>query len=378
MLAFKQSILIAALAITLFFTSLGKPKLWDRDEPRNARCAVEMMERQDWTVPTFNGELRTHKPVLLYWLMMSAYAVFGVNEFAARFWSAALAVGTVLLTYSIGRRLMQARAGLWAAMILSTTLMFNVAARAATPDSALMFFMTLALAIYVRTSFRDQQGRASWFRWPTLQTDTNETPEIGPDVRSFYPRRPFAIPIYAAMGMAVLAKGPIGIVLPTAIIGLFLAITRMSNQVADIHTSPRPIAQIVVSLLRPLSPLNLLRTAWSMRPITAVASAMVVALPWYLMVGIETDGEWVRSFLLEHNVSRASTAMEGHTGNAFLFYPVAILVGFFSVVRLGRTGWPRRVACPEIKRFMGKRLHVPAVLDRSVCRCVFARPNETP
>ena len=52
-----------------------------------------MWERHDWVVPTFNGELRAHKPILLYWLMMTAYATFGVSEFAARFWSASLAYG---------------------------------------------------------------------------------------------------------------------------------------------------------------------------------------------------------------------------------------------------------------------------------------------
>jgi 4-amino-4-deoxy-L-arabinose transferase-like glycosyltransferase len=40
--------------------NLGGPKLWDRDEPRNAGCAAEMLQRGDWTVPVFNGELRSH------------------------------------------------------------------------------------------------------------------------------------------------------------------------------------------------------------------------------------------------------------------------------------------------------------------------------
>src|SRR3954468_20902218 len=86
--------LLVALSALTFFTNLGVPALWDRDEPRNAGCAREMLARGDWGVPMFNGELRTPKPVLLYWLMMPAYAAFGDPEFAARFWSAALGVGT--------------------------------------------------------------------------------------------------------------------------------------------------------------------------------------------------------------------------------------------------------------------------------------------
>ena len=52
------------------------------------------MERGDWVTPIFNDELREQKPVLLYWLMMSAYTVFGFGEFGARFWSALLATGS--------------------------------------------------------------------------------------------------------------------------------------------------------------------------------------------------------------------------------------------------------------------------------------------
>ena len=178
-------IIIVAVSSLVLFTNLGGPRLWDRDEPRNAGCAAEMMERGDWVVPFFNAELRHHKPILLYWLLMSAYGVFGVNEFSARFWSAALAVGTVLATYGIGRRLFHANVGFWAAVILATSLMFDVAGRAATPDSALIFCSTAALLIYVLTAF--------------------------PADGTYFPQRWWAAgAMYALMGLAVLAKGPIG------------------------------------------------------------------------------------------------------------------------------------------------------------------------
>src|SRR5947209_822738 len=96
---------VAAIAAFVVLTNLGGPRLWDRDEPRNAGCAWEMLERHDWVVPRFNAELRTHKPVLLYWGIMSAYFIFGINEFAARLPSALCAIGTVLCTYRMGRRL---------------------------------------------------------------------------------------------------------------------------------------------------------------------------------------------------------------------------------------------------------------------------------
>ena len=72
----REIILIASAAVCLFFINLGGPKLWDRDEPRNAGCAKEMLQRNDFIVPIFNDEIRDAKPVLLYWLIISAYQVF--------------------------------------------------------------------------------------------------------------------------------------------------------------------------------------------------------------------------------------------------------------------------------------------------------------
>ncbi len=292
---------VAGIATVVLFLELGTPRLWDRDEGRNAMCAVEMFSRADWVTPVFNDEIRTHKPVLLYWLTMTAYTVFGVNEFAARFWSAALGVGTCICTYLIGRRLFSAEVGLWAGVILATTLMFDVAARAATPDSTLIFCMTLALTIYV-------YGVDVWREGARLM-----------------PRRSVAAAMYAVMGLAILAKGPVGLVLPTAVIGMFLLIQRLPKRT----TADTPSSWFArgLAVVRPFAPLHFLKTCWFMRPLLAVSVALLVALPWYVWVGVRTEGDWLRGFFLEHNLGRATASMEGHSGGPW-FYPIAILIGF--------------------------------------------------
>ena len=73
----KQAGLVVAVAAFVMLTNLGGPRLWDRDEPRNAGCAKEMLQRGDWVVPTFNAQLRSHKPALLYWCIMSSYLALG-------------------------------------------------------------------------------------------------------------------------------------------------------------------------------------------------------------------------------------------------------------------------------------------------------------
>jgi hypothetical protein len=54
----------------------------------------------------------------------------------------------------------------------------------------------------------------------------------------------------------------------------------------------------------------------------------MVAAPWYVAVGLETNGAFLQGFFIEHNLGRAIGSMEGHNGSIF-FYPVAFIVGIF-------------------------------------------------
>ena len=243
----KEISLIAVVAGVIFFTNLGSAKLWDRDEPRNAGCAREMMQRGDLITPIFNDEIRDAKPVLQYWFIISAYQIFGINEFSARFWSAVLGVGSVLITYFIGQRLFSRQIGIFAGIVLATSFMFCVASRAATPDAYLIFFSTAALAIFVGATFPKKSMGDS--KNPNLgkmaASNSSETSDRGIDEFKSHPTQLFpkmrhAILMYAAMSVGVLAKGPIGILMPCAIIGMYLLISRKSFKAVanDSHLEP--------------------------------------------------------------------------------------------------------------------------------------------
>jgi 4-amino-4-deoxy-L-arabinose transferase-like glycosyltransferase len=310
----RDQLCVVLAALVVFFTLLGTPYLWDEDEPKNAECAREMLEAGNWSVPQFNYALRTDKPILLYWLMLASYKTFGVNEFAARFWSAALAVGTSLLTYHIGRRLYGREVGLWAGLAIASCLMFGISGRAATPDSTLIFCITLTLYLFVRFG-------------GVLSSATTTLSSAGPLTRGGY------IAMYGAMGLAVLAKGPVGIVLPGGIIGLFL-LCRVQQESATVDTSTDNAAPAkwyygwFRNIAPTLSPRRLFAVTLSLRPLTLLASVGLVALPWYITVGLKTDGEWLIGFLGKHNVARFTGAMEGHSG-PIVYYVVAVLIGFF-------------------------------------------------
>ena len=259
-----QLTIVLGVSLLAFFTNLGTPRLWDRDEPRNAGAASEMAARGDWVVPTFNDELRAQKPILTYWLILSAYAWLGETEFAARFWSAALSVGTVAWTWMIARRLLGPSRALWAPLALATFLMFNVAAHAATPDAPLVFCFTSTIGLWVVATFApNHEDRMRTWSDPGLRHQGE-----------WFPRHlGWSAGIYACLGLGVLAKGPVGFVLPIATIGMFNLLARL-NHSAETPTPSKGVdtaatgrlLNLLATCLRPWHPVHFARTFWSMLP----------------------------------------------------------------------------------------------------------------
>jgi 4-amino-4-deoxy-L-arabinose transferase-like glycosyltransferase len=288
-------LVVAMMAAVVLFPNLGGPPLWDEDEPRNASCSLAMRHSGDWVVPTFNGRLRVEKPALVNWVHLAGFAVAGPNETGARLGSALLTLGTCLLTWQIGTLLFGPEVGMWAGIVLATCLWTGVTGRAATPDAPLAFFTTLALWLFVRGA-SDSRGRL--------------------------PDAPVRLPLGVALGiggvcgLAVLTKGPIGLVLPVVALGGFAcwqAVIDPGRQGTWLERLPSATA-----------------SAWrGIRPLVITAAAGSVAVPWYALVTVRTDGAWLREFLLVHNLGRFAAPMEGHSGSAILYYPLVLLVGLF-------------------------------------------------
>lgn len=301
-------LLAMSVATIVFFTNLGSAGLWDEDETLYASCAREMFQQDDWVVPRFNGKVFPDKPPLMFWTMMGGFALFGETEFAARFGSAVLGLGSVLLTYHLGRRLFRAEAGLWAGLVLGSTIIFTVSARAATVDCAMAFCTTLAMFLFVRGGMagRAQLRGSAWTDWLTW------------------------VGIYACLAVAVLGKGPIGLLLPAASIGLFLLVTPRPG------SAPReapPTGQSrwrgwLLAMVRPFAPKNFLAAVWEMCPLSGIVVLVLIALPWYILVDQRTNGVWVREFVENYNLRPFRQPFLGHSGPFFYYIP-AILIGLF-------------------------------------------------
>ena len=215
----RHQLIIVLAAGVICFVNLGVPGLWDLDEALYTSIAREMGLRGDWVVPTFNAGVFYDKPPLMFWLMMGSFKFLGESEFAARLPAAILAIGTALATYHLARRLFSAEVGFWAGLVIASNIIFTVSARAATVDSALVFVTTLVMALFAKAA---RIGESA-------ETRTAGSPGQGVRRIANPPcivYLPASWSVYAVLGvllgLAVLAKGPVGFLLPAASLGLFL------------------------------------------------------------------------------------------------------------------------------------------------------------
>ncbi len=289
-----QALLIVVAALTINLVGNGTRGLWDRDEPRYAGCAREMVARGDFFYPTFNDEPRFHKPILIYWLMLGGTAVFGDNPFGARVASALAGAGACLLVWGLGRRMFNPRAGLIAALALATAPLMVYNAKAATTDATLLLFL-------VACQF------ALW--------------ELGKGAS-----RSWASVFWLGLSMATLTKGPIGPVL-----------IAMSGLVAWWWGMPR--------------------TCWrNLRWRWGVPAFLLITAPWFIAIGILSHGDFFRVSMGYHVVKRMTTGIETHGGFPG-YYVVGTMLTCYPWSALLPVGmlaaWSRRKGRPEMGFLLG-------------------------
>ena len=126
-----------------------------------AQITREIVSANQFVHLTWQGETYSNKPPLFFWLLAVSRDVFGENEFAFRFPGALFALGTMVLTYLLGRRLFSPTAAFWAALIVASSHVFLWYGRKVLFDSTLTFAMTLALFAWVRVYM--QSATSFWY-----------------------------------------------------------------------------------------------------------------------------------------------------------------------------------------------------------------------
>jgi 4-amino-4-deoxy-L-arabinose transferase-like glycosyltransferase len=259
----RAAAILLALVTALLLLRLGAVPLLGPDEPRYARVAVEMERAGEWVTPTLQGEPWLEKPPLYYWAAGLAYRAIGENETAARVPSVVAAVLTVAATALVGARLFGAAAGLHAGFVLGLSLLPFAYGRAASMDMLLAACATAAQGL-IALRLLGIAGRLAM-------------PAAG-----------------VFMGLGLLAKGPLGLLLPALATGSYLLLARD-------------------------------REAWRriLSPAAAILAA-AVALPWYLLAWRENGQAFVDVFLLNHNLQRFTSTIHRHPGPFYYYLPVVL------------------------------------------------------
>ncbi|QZZ22793.1 glycosyltransferase family 39 protein [Leptothermofonsia sichuanensis E412] len=266
-----------------FLWNLGSTGLVDETEPLFAEAARQMTETGDWVTPYFNQETRFDKPPLIYWLMAIAYQTIGVHEWAVRLPSAISAIALMGMVFYTLRQFgaftetqTVSRPHELTALIGSSLVALHPLtiawARTGVSDMLLTGCIGIALMAFFCGYAAIEKSEGNAFRWYVV--------------------------CYLFIALAILTKGPVGIVLPGLVIAAFLCYVGNFK-----------------SVLR------------EMRPFWGLLIILAIALPWYALVTLANGEAFIHSFFGYHNIERFTEVVNRHRA-PWYFYFVVVFLGF--------------------------------------------------
>jgi len=257
------------LLAVLWFGTLGIRPLYKADESRYAEISREMVASGDWVTPRLNGFKYFEKPPLQYWTTALFFELFGERDWVARLWSALLGFAGVVLTFRAGNRLFGPPIGAYAAVVLASSPLYIVLGQVNTLDMGVTFFLVAAI-------FAAALERPFWF--------------------------------WLACALAVLSKGLIGIVLPSAALALYI----------------------------------LVRWDWAlirrMRPLVGGVLFLAITAPWFIAVSAANQ-EFAHFFFVQEHFQRFTTQMHQRVHPWWYFVPVLAAGMAPWLIALGVAAW---------------------------------------
>lgn len=223
----SQIILLLGLCFAVYFVNLGQWDLWSPDEPRYAEVSREMVHRGDWILMHRNGNLYTDKPPLFFWaIAASSFLWQGFSPFSVRFPSALFGTLTVLLTFFIGKKLYSSRAGFLSGLVLATAFEFAYLSTRGNIDATLTFFTTASIFCFLmwHQTAREESIRPRTLKWLWIYGT------------------------YISMAFAVLAKGPVGFILPLLVVLIYLVIRRDWRGIRRMKLLPGMLLMVIIVL----------------------------------------------------------------------------------------------------------------------------------
>ena len=267
-LSWVTDIMLLGVLITVFyFLWLGSYPYFTPDEGRYSEVAREMLVSGDFVTPRVNGVAFLDKPALYYWLQAAAMYLFGVHEWAVRFFPALYGIAGSLIVYLAARRLFNRRTGILSAIILATTPLFFGGSHYANLDLEVAVLVSASLLTFLLGA--ETQGKA---------------------------RTVFFLLAYTFAGFAFLTKGLLAIAFPVIIAGLWILL------------------------------LSRWRLLLQMRLITGLIIIAVITLPWFILVQ-RANPEFLHFFFITQQVARFLSATEFNNPSPIWFYWPVVLAG---------------------------------------------------
>ena len=262
-------ILASALLALAWFLGLGHRDLFQTDEGRYAEIPREMLASGDWVTPRLDAIKYFEKPPLQYWATAAAFSVFGESNATSRLWTALLGFLGILMTAFAGARLFDRRTGMFAAVILTGSIYYAIMGHFNTLDMGVTFFMCGSLfAFLLAMDAPDTRRRRVW--------------------------------MYIAWGLAALAtlsKGLEAVVLPGAVLLLYVALTRDWRRFGQLHV----FGGLLIYL--------------------------VIAAPWFVLVSLRNP-EFPQFFFVHEHFQRFLTTVHHRVEPWWFFIPI-LLFGLF-------------------------------------------------
>jgi len=256
----------------IFFYGIGSYPLMDIDETRYASMAHDMFKTKDFMTLYLNGDYFFEKPPLYFWIECLSFALFGkVTEFTVRFPVALMGFLSSFLVYFVGKKVVSKNFGIISSVILATSAEFFILSKFAILDIVLCFCTTFSIFFGFMTLFCKEENK-KYFWWL----------------------------FYIFSGLAVLAKGIPGFVLPFGTMFFSYIVAKKFKELF------KPIFFIPGTIL-----------------------FLLIVLPWHLIMLQKHNPLFFNEYIMKHHIARFTTSAELGRKQPFYFFILTILGGFF-------------------------------------------------
>ncbi|MBI5023751.1 MAG: glycosyltransferase family 39 protein [Candidatus Omnitrophica bacterium] len=252
--------ILMAAAYVLLMMGNGFVSLTHPDEVFYVQSAKEMIRHNSWMTPMIFDAPHFEKPIFFFWLLALNIKLFGITPFVARFWPAFFAILGVAVTYWVAWMLFERkRLAFLSGLVLASSFIYLALARSVLTDMVFSIWVTATIVLL----YAGYKYRASSDQWLVFAG--------------------------VAAGLAVLTKGVLGIIFPTAVIVIFLLYKRE-----------------LAFLKR--------RGVW-----LGLCVFLLIALPWHVVMYQRYGQEFIREYVYNVHIRRVLEAEHARLDNWYFY-----------------------------------------------------------